>query len=78
MKVAVIKKNQIENIELKDWLLDGLKSLGGFDVVELTSPKDITADFDRILVFGGDGTMLETVRYAVPFGTAVLGVNLGH
>ena len=78
MRIAVIKKNSVANVELKDWLLDGLKSLGGFDVVELTSPKDITADFDRVLVFGGDGTMLETVRYAVPFDIPVLGVNLGH
>lgn len=78
MKIAVIKKNTTANAELKDWLLDGLRSLGGFDIEELSSPKDISADFDRVLVFGGDGTMLETVRYTAPLGIAVLGVNLGH
>lgn len=33
---------------------------------------------DMLIVFGGDGTMLEVVGQACKLGKAVLGVNLGH
>ena len=78
MKIAVVQKHNIANSELKNWLLDGLKSAGNFDVVELASAKEITADFDKVLVFGGDGTMLDAVRHSLPFDLPVLGVNLGY
>ena len=78
MKIAVIKKNTKECIALKDWLVEGLKALGDFDIVELCHACELTESFDRVLVFGGDGTMLDAVRYAVPFDIPVLGVNFGH
>ena len=78
MKIAVVSKRNLGDNALKNWLLDGIKSSGEFDVVELESASGISQEFDRVLVFGGDGTMLDAVRYSVPFDIPVLGVNLGY
>lgn len=78
MKIAVVSKRNLGDNPLKNWLLDGIKASGEFDVCELDLANRITQEYDRVLVFGGDGTMLDAVKYAVPFGTPVLGVNLGY
>ncbi|MBO4554483.1 MAG: NAD(+)/NADH kinase [Clostridia bacterium] len=78
MKIAVVQKKSIVDSPLKKWLLDGVKASGEFDVVCLASAKELSADFDKVLVFGGDGTMLDAVRHAVKFDIPVLGVNLGN
>ncbi len=41
------------------------------------SRADIARYADVLIVFGGDGTMLAGVQYALPHETPVLGVNLG-
>lgn len=78
MKIAVVSKKNIVGNPLRTWLLDGIKSSGEFDVKELASSNEISAEFDKVLVFGGDGTMLDAVRHAVKFDIPVLGVNLGN
>ena len=45
MKIAVITKKNIADNPLKNWLLDGIKADGGFDVQELDSTKEISKDF---------------------------------
>lgn len=78
MKIAVVQKKSISQSPLKKWLVDGVKESGEFDVVELSSAKELSADFDKVLVFGGDGTMLDAVRHAAKYDLPVLGVNLGN
>ena len=78
MKIAVVQKHNIPNNELKNLILKGLRSSGDFEIHELVSAKEISSDFEKVLVFGGDGTMLDAVRHSLPFDIPVLGVNLGY
>lgn len=51
------------------------KELAGFAALDGDA---LFRDVDMLLVLGGDGTLLEAARKAAPFGTPVLGINLGH
>lgn len=77
MKIAVITKQNIQNIEDKTRIMRDLLNDGSFQLFECT-PSDINSDFDRILVFGGDGTVLETVHNASKYQIPILGINLGN
>ena len=48
--------------------------------MEFTSlqPEDAYAAVDAVVVLGGDGTILESARRAAPYGTYILGLNLGR
>jgi len=78
MKIAVVNKKSIADSPLKKWLVDGIKASSCFEITELSSAKELTEGFDKVLVFGGDGTMLDVVRHAAKFDLPVLGVNLGN
>lgn len=41
-------------------------------------PEDAYGVVDAVVVLGGDGTILESARRAAPYGTYVLGLNLGR
>lgn len=74
MKVAVYSKTNLKDNETKLSLTKDLTALG-HNIVELDNLTDDCACFDRLLVFGGDGTML----YASTKATCpILGVNLGN
>lgn len=74
MKIATYVKPTLKDNPSRIAILEGLKSLPGFDVVE-TETIDNAVDADAYLVFGGDGTML----YAgVNSPCKILGVNLGN
>lgn len=73
MKVAVYSKSIFKNHPTKDMLTTGLKNLGHC-VVEIDD-FDCLKDFDRLLVFGGDGTMLHS---ACNSDCPIVGVNLGN
>ena len=78
MKIAVLTKQNIKNIEDKNRILNDLKKESSFQLVECASVHEINSEFDRILVFGGDGTMLEAVSKASKYNIPILGVNLGN
>ena len=73
MKIAVYSKSNLKEHPKKVALIKGLISLG-YDVSELNSLTDV-ADFERLLVFGGDGTMLIA---GISVQCPILGVNLGN
>ncbi|MGN0795491.1 MAG: NAD(+)/NADH kinase [Christensenellales bacterium] len=45
-----------------------------FITTEVKSVKDV----DALIVFGGDGTVLEAVRHVSKYGVPILGINLGN
>jgi NAD+ kinase len=51
----------------------------GVDAAEVADDPDKAAlDVELILVLGGDGSILRGAELARPYGTPVLGMNLGH
>lgn len=40
--------------------------------------SELCAQVDLMICIGGDGTLINTARYLLPYNTPVLGINLGH
>lgn len=78
LKVAVITKQNMLNEPHRATIIDILAKDESFIVQECAFSEDLPIDCDRILVFGGDGTMLETVRKLSGRNVPILGVNLGN
>lgn len=77
MKIAVFTKEQMKNSAIRQNLLSRLKESGSFDIYEISpqNPHEYGTDFDKILVFGGDGSVLEGVHSGID--APIVGVNLG-
>ncbi len=78
MKIAVVTKPNTENHKTRLGVISELENMRGCETVVCENADSIPSDADRVLVFGGDGTMLDAVRAVSGSGTAVLGVNLGN
>ncbi len=76
-KIAVMTKKGAENHPLR---IDTINLLAktGYQTVDIVSADDFASDFCSILVFGGDGTMLEASKISADFSVPILGVNLGN
>lgn len=73
-----------EALKLETWLKDRdisvfLEEMSTVKEVKGCSedPSSIPENVDRIIVFGGDGTMLGAARKVGKYGVPILGVNLG-
>lgn len=78
MNIAILTKPNMESNPTRLKVLELLRSFSDYCVKEISLKEEISADTDRVLVFGGDGTMLEAVRAIRGRDIPVLGVNLGH
>lgn len=58
--------------------LDELNDLVAPVTVQPIKPEDLADQVELVVVFGGDGTILQAAEAAVPAGVPLLGVNLGH
>lgn len=78
MKIAILTKPVLWDNPARAKLLAALKSCGDFDIVEVPAGGDIPSDCERLLVFGGDGTMLDAAVKCARVGVPLVGVNLGN
>ncbi len=77
VKLAVVTKPDKLGAPARKAVLDELKLRGAFDVTECDVGDLIPRDSDRVLVFGGDGTILDVVRALGGASVPILGVNVG-
>lgn len=77
MKIAVFTKEQMKSSPIRQNLLSRLQESGHFDICEISlqNPLEFGNDFDEILVFGGDGSVIEAVHSGID--APIVGVNLG-
>lgn len=78
MKVAVLTKHSKTYNEKRQSVIGFLSSQKDIELEICNDTGSIPADCDRILVFGGDGTMLDAAGSAAELQIPVLGVNIGN
>ena len=76
MVIGLYTKETIDSSEVRNPIIAILEKMGHSCIVL----KDLESDekIDRIIAFGGDGTMLKTASFAVAKNIPFLGVNYGH
>lgn len=71
-RAVIAKLSGIETVTVASKHSGELAGINHADGEKLYKEQDI------LLVLGGDGTLLKAARHAAPYGTPVLGINLGH
>ena len=77
-KGLAVTRNLIEKLTKTEEVVVHIKHGKDFPDVPALEGDAFHSGTDLILVLGGDGTLLEAARHGAPFGTPVLGINLGH
>ena len=78
MKIAVFTKSTLTEHPVRKSLLEALSLKDGFELVH-TAPQDaLPGGCDRVLAFGGDGTMLDAAVRCAKADVPLLGVNIGN
>jgi NAD+ kinase len=84
--IANVEKEKARDhvLSLRDWLeRRGLEVFLEKEIAEKVGDDKgmeggtLVASVDLLVVFGGDGTILRTARFAVGFSTPIVGINLG-
>ncbi len=78
MKIAVVTKQNMQYSAERKNIIDALFQNDAFNIDICKDSDHISDDYDRVLVFGGDGTMLDVVGKVAERQIPVLGVNLGN
>ena len=78
MVIAAYTKATLSEHPARKRILDALASRGDFEIIEIQGNLPIPTQAERMLVFGGDGTMLTAAVRGARQGVPVLGVNLGN
>lgn len=78
MNIAVVTKPNMSEHPTRESVIRTLREDPACRITECAVRGQIPADSDRVLVFGGDGTMLDAVRAIGGRNIPVLGVNLGY
>ncbi len=78
MKISVVTKQNMQDHEKRITVLEYLNGINGLELVLCDNAADIASDSDRVLAFGGDGTMLECVGAIGDRDIPILGINLGN
>lgn len=78
MRIAVYTKSSLTGHPVRSKLLAELSCESGLLLTEIPQGSEIPAGFDRLLAFGGDGTMLEAAVRAARADVPLVGVNIGN
>ena len=78
MNIAVVTKPNMTEHPTRERVIKALRADSDCRITECAVRGQIPEDADRVLVFGGDGTMLDAVRAIGGRNIPLLGVNLGY
>lgn len=78
MKILLVNNRLLESTLIMGERVAGILRAAGIEVIVDSRPEDMTgAEFDSIIVLGGDGTMIRAARQYVERNVPILGVNMG-
>lgn len=78
MKIAVYTKSTLTGHPVRTSLIAALSAMPGMELKNILPGEDIPSDCERVLAFGGDGTMLDAAVRSARRGVPLLGVNIGN
>jgi len=78
MKIAVVTNPYIKQIEIKEKLIGEISQVSSIELVFIEDAKFINKTFDKVLVFGGDGTILRAAKEAAKYNIPLVGIDLGR